>query len=40
MDIYRIMNGLVDNATNESLNAPDKTAMGEVSELVRSRADM
>jgi len=40
MDNYRIMNGLVDNATSETLNAPDKNAMQEVSELVRARADM
>lgn len=40
MDIYRVMNGLVDNATNEALSAPDSNAMREVSELVRSRADM
>lgn len=40
MDIYRVMNGLVDNATSETLTAPNMDAMREVSELVRSRADM
>jgi len=40
MDIYRVMNGLVDNATSSALNTPDLKAMQEVAELVRSRADM
>lgn len=40
MDIYRVMNGLVDNATSSALDRPDMKAMQEVSELVRSRADM
>lgn len=40
MDIYRVLNSLVDNSTSETLNAPDVNAMREVSEIVRSRADL